>query len=66
MKTDFDTWEYPLNVVYTLDLADRKSIDNLLVNVNNNSITIEFLKIILSFSDVILENLSLPGFLFLL
>lgn len=31
-----------------------------LVNVNNNNITIVFLKMILSFSDVILANLSLP------
>lgn len=40
--------------------CDKKSIANLLVKVNNNSITIEFLKMILSFSDVMFTNLSLP------
>lgn len=38
--------------------CDKKSIANLLVNVNNNSITMEFLKMILSFSHVIVTKLS--------
>jgi hypothetical protein len=45
--------------LFTIAIKNQYTIHNLLVNVNNNSITIEFLKMILSFSDVILANLFL-------
>ena len=50
--------------LFTNAIKNKYTIHNLLVNVNNNSITIEFLKMILSFSDVILANLSFPCLIF--